>query len=313
MLLETLVIVSFVVGSVYVTLVVISPKLLQPSYTEKQFISAKSPTQPLLLPSLSDSSSLDLSVVIPAYNETKRLTPMLQAAIDHLITKPSRSFEILIVDDGSTDTTVSLALSLAQKYSAYDIRVVKLDKNVGKGGAVRHGFLHARGERILMVDADGASRFEDLELLWNAMDDIEDDGRGVAIGSRAHMVNTEAVVKRSAIRNFLMHVFHFVLRTLGVGHIRDTQCGFKLFTRSAAQELFPSLHLATWVFDVELLIMAQILAIPVAEVPIAWHEVAGSKLSLVSDSLGMFKDLVVLRLNYILRRWNVSRQKAKRN
>ncbi|KIJ34799.1 glycosyltransferase family 2 protein [Sphaerobolus stellatus SS14] len=274
---------------------------------------ADSPTKPLQLPSLFDPPSVALSVIVPAYNETDRLTPMLEAALEHLTSGSTRSYEVVIVDDGSKDATVALAISLAQKHPESDIRVVKLDHNVGKGGAVRHGFLHSRGERLLMVDADGASRFQDVELLWKAMDDIEKDGRSIAVGSRAHMVNTEAVVKRSAIRNFLMHGFHLVLRTLGVGHIRDTQCGFKLFSRKAAQEVFPTLHLKTWVFDVELLIKAQLLDIPVSEVPIAWHEVAGSKLSIVSDSLGMFKDLVILRLNYALGRWQVTRDREKRD
>jgi len=298
---------------VYLTLVLVSPTLLVPSSTEKEYLCAKSPTKPQRLPSLFDPPSVDLSVIVPAYNETERLTPMLEAALEHLLTLKSRTYEIIIIDDGSKDGTVALAITLAQKHSLSDIRVVKLDHNVGKGGAVRHGFLHARGERLLMVDADGASRFEDLELLWKAMDDIEKEGKAVAVGSRAHMVNTEAVVKRSAIRNFLMHGFHFVLRTLGVGHIRDTQCGFKLFSRKASQELFPTLHLKNWVFDVELLIKAQLLNVPVTEVPIAWHEVPGSKLSIVSDSLGMFKDLVVLRMNYALGRWQVSRDRIKKD
>jgi len=124
---------------------------------------------------------------------------MLEAALDHLATIKSRSYEIIIVDDGSKDATVTLAISLAQKHSTSDIRVVKMDHNVGKGGAVRHGFLHARGKRLLMVDADGASQFEDVELLWRAMDGIEKEGRAVVVGSRAHMVNTEAVVKASIV------------------------------------------------------------------------------------------------------------------
>jgi dolichyl-phosphate beta-glucosyltransferase len=94
---------------------------------------------------------------------------------------------------------------------------------------------------------------------------------------------------------------------------RCSQHSCQLFSRKAAQQLFPSLHLTTWVFDVELLIMAQILDIPVVEVPIAWHEVAGSKLSLVSDSLGMLKDLIILRTNYALGTWTVGREKAKRD
>lgn len=104
-----------------------------------------------------------------------------------------------------------------------------------------------------------------------------------------------------------MHGFHLFLRTLGVSGIRDTQCGFKLFTRSSAQLLFPVLHLHRWSFDVELLLLSSLTQppIPVVEVPVAWHEVSGSKISLGWDSLGMARDLLVLRGNLLVRRWQV--------
>jgi len=148
---------------------------------------------------LSDPSSVDLTIVIPAYNETERLPIMMAATMNHLtspILSNKRSFEILVVDDGSTDGTSTMALQLAAKYPECNIRVVTLEKNVGKGGAVRHGMLYASGERLLMADADGASRIEDLELLWKAMDTLApDNGPAMVVGSRAHLVKTEAVVK----------------------------------------------------------------------------------------------------------------------
>lgn len=119
---------------------------------------------------------------------------MLESTIKHLTAEASRSYEILIVDDGSSDGTADFALKLANTYKSSDIRVVVLEKNLGKGGAVRHGMLFGRGRRLLMVDADGASRFEDLELLWTALDQNKGEA-AIAIGSRAHMVKTEAVVK----------------------------------------------------------------------------------------------------------------------
>jgi dolichyl-phosphate beta-glucosyltransferase len=155
--------------------------------------------KPLPLPRLEDSSTVDLTVVIPAYNETERLPEMMAATIKHLTSaglKHKRSFEILIVDDGSRDGTSATALKLAKKYSTCNVKVVTLEKNIGKGGAVRHGMLYGGGERLLMADADGASRIEDLEDLWKKMDEVAPDNvPGVVVGSRAHLVKSEAVVK----------------------------------------------------------------------------------------------------------------------
>ncbi len=109
--------------------------------------------------------------------------------------------------------------------------------------------------------------------------------------------------QRSFLRNVLMYGLHTILRIVGVGHIRDTQCGFKLFSRAAAQQIFPAQHLPTWIFDVELLLLAKQLLVPVAEVPIEWHEVAGSKLNVVTASLQMLRDLLIVRANHLLGRW----------
>lgn len=254
-----------------------------------------------------DPASLDLSVVVPAYNETTRMPAMLDAALEHLNSPAAspKTFEILVVDDGSTDGTSELALDYAKAHPEVDMRVVTLNRNQGKGGAVRHGMMHARGRRAIFADADGASKFADVELLWKAMDELADadEKPAIAIGSRAHLVKTEAVVKRSLLRNILMYGLHTILRLVGVGHIRDTQCGFKLFSRRAAQLVFPYQHLTTWIFDVEVLLLAKQLSIPVAEVPIEWHEVSGSKLNVVTDSLQMLRDLLVLRANVLVGRW----------
>jgi dolichyl-phosphate beta-glucosyltransferase len=296
----------------YAALVFWSPPPLITHDSERFYLSNASPKTPQRLTRLSEPSTVDLSIIVPAYNETERLPVMIADTLKHLQSVPNRTSEIVIIDDGSTDGTSSAALRLAQKYPRSDIRVVTLEKNVGKGGAVRHGMLHAGGRQLLMADADGASRIEDLEALWKAMDGIApNDAPGVVVGSRAHLVKTEAVVKRSFIRNILMYGLHTILRIVGVGHIRDTQCGFKLFSRSAAQQIFPAQHLPTWIFDVELLLLAKQLAIPVAEVPIEWHEVAGSKLNVVTASVQMLRDLLVVRANHLLGRWKPLAAKSK--
>lgn len=180
-------------------LVILSPPAIYYAPEESVFVTPEAPEKQLPLPTLEDPATVDLTVVIPAYNEFLRLPPMLAVTFAHLASHPSRSFEVIIVDDGSTDSTIAAALSFARSQlstaDASNVRVVKLARNRGKGAAVKFGFLHARGERILMVDADGASRFEDLELVWKEMDRVESMGQGVAIGSRAHLVGTDAVVK----------------------------------------------------------------------------------------------------------------------
>jgi dolichyl-phosphate beta-glucosyltransferase len=158
---------------------------------------------------LEDPASVDLTVVIPAYNETQRLPGMLESTMAHLASSDfkasGRTFEILIVDDGSTDDTFGAGLDLARQYKDASMKIVKLEKNLGKGGAVRHGMLHSSGKRLLMVDADGASRFSDIELLWKAIDNAQSKRKGeavVAVGSRAHLVKSEAVVKVCVLCNF---------------------------------------------------------------------------------------------------------------
>lgn len=229
--------------------------------------------------------------------------------------KPSdpTGWEILIVSDGSTDKTAETALEFARDLGSelsQSVRVVSLRVNKGKGGAVTHGMRHVRGQYAIFADADGASRFEDLGKLLTASKKVEDaQGRSVAVGSRAHLVGSEAVVKRSFIRQFLMHSFHFLLRVLtppATSAIRDTQCGFKLFSRASLPYIIPHMHSEGWIFDVEMLMLAESAKIPVVEVPIAWQEVGGSKLNVLWDSLGMAWGLAVLRAGWavgVYARW----------
>lgn len=217
----------------------------------------------------------------------------------------SRGWEIVIVSDGSTDKTVETALKFVRDNKLYEglneecIRVVSLNQNRGKGGAVVHGMKHVRGQYVVFADADGASKFQDLRKLVSACQDVEDTtARGIAVGSRAHLVGSAAVVQRSFLRNFLMHSFHLLLRILtppATAKIRDTQCGFKLFSRPTLPYIIPHMHSEGWIFDVEMLMLAEYASIPVAEVPVGWREVKGSKLNAIWDSLGMAWSLAVLR------------------
>ncbi|KAJ3098856.1 dolichyl-phosphate beta-glucosyltransferase [Phlyctochytrium bullatum] len=227
-------------------------------------------------------ASVSLTVVVPAYNEAKRLPAMMTEALDFLTERrkkdPSKTFEIIVVDDGSKDETSEVARKLAKERKCGDVRVLTLEKNRGKGGAVTQGVLASRGEVILFADADGSTKFSDIERLETALKDVSKSGEAVAVGSRAHMVKSDAVVKRSAIRNFLMYSFHTVLLILGIASIKDTQCGFKLFSRQAAKRIFANVHVEGWIFDIELLLLASWQNIPMVEVPVNWHEIEGSKI-----------------------------------
>ncbi|KAI7950722.1 hypothetical protein MJO29_009396 [Puccinia striiformis f. sp. tritici] len=298
---------------------------------------------------LSEEASIKLSVIVPAYNEENRLNTGLTEALDWLEERRTdisttqdpdqiiSSYEVLIVDDGSSDQTLHAALQLsishAQRTNHHpdtQVRVISLGKNRGKGGAVRHGILHARGELILFVDADGATKFSDLSKLISSLRAIQvqspvqfpttkpgrsekkkgkEEIHGIAIGSRAHLVSSPTVVSRTKFRNFLMNGFHVYIFILGLQDIRDTQCGFKLMTRDTAIRVVDGLHVEGWIFDVELLLRAKLISnpkIPIVEVPIQWQEIQGSKLSIVKDSIIMAIELFLLRINYLLGVWDLS-------
>ncbi|KAM5348023.1 hypothetical protein ACJ41O_007847 [Fusarium nematophilum] len=294
-----------------------------------------------------EPAQVRLSVVFPAYNEEDRVIPTLEEAVAYLDEHFGRSthaknvpspttkrharntpkedlggYEILVVDDGSRDRTVDVVLKFARDNGLHDVlRVVSLERNRGKGGATTHGFRHVRGEYVLFADADGASRFSDVGRLIEGCEEVVDGShRGVAIGSRAHLVGSEAVVKRSALRNFLMRSFHLVLMILtppATSRIRDTQCGFKLFSRASLPHIVPYMHTEGWIFDIEMLMLAESApatpvlgsdgsvigtspGIKVAEVPIEWHEVGGSKLNVIQDSIKMAIGLAVLRASWMM-------------
>ncbi|RUS22613.1 Alg5-prov protein [Endogone sp. FLAS-F59071] len=300
-----------VVSGLYAFLVVYSPKPRPRTESEKFYKDATSKEQ--RLPTILDKPTVSLSVIVPAFDEKQRLPIMLDETVAYLEQRrkadKSFTYEILVVDDGSRDNTTDVALEFAKEKQNPYIRVLTLEVNRGKGGAVTQGMLSSGGELLLMVDADGATRFSDLDLLEKQLGEISRDGLAVTIGSRSHLVKTDAVVKRSFIRNFLMRGFHATLLLLGISGIADTQCGFKLFTRAAARRIFPNMHVERWIFDVEILLLAQMIHCPIAEVQVNWHEIDGSKVKLVQASIQMGMDLLVIRLNYLLGFWRVKEVK----
>ncbi|KAJ8603541.1 hypothetical protein CTAYLR_004883 [Chrysophaeum taylorii] len=246
---------------------------------------------------------VELSVVVPAFNERRRLAKMLREAAEVL----RGSFEVVVVDDGSEDNTAMVAEEAgAALLPPGAVRVAKLKTNRGKGGAVREGALRSRGDWILVADADGATRFADYERLRA----IIGNERAIAVGSRAHLTS-EVVAKRSPLRNFLMRGFHVLVAVVGgVRDVRDTQCGFKLFPRAALPAI-AAIHLERWAFDVELLYIAKHLGFRVFEVDVHWSEIPGSKLSILKDSLQMARDIFCFRLAYLAGIWRLPLDDAK--
>lgn len=166
--------------------------------------------------------------------------------------------------------------------------------------------LSARGRHLLFADADGATKFTDLDKLEDEMKKLttltEWENPAIVIGSRAHL-EEEAIASRSIFRTVLMHGFHFLVWLFAVRGIRDTQCGFKLLTRSAAQHLFTLMHVERWAFDVELLYLAQALNIPIREVCVNWTEIEGSKISPVWTWIQMGVDLFLIWFRYAIGAW----------
>jgi dolichyl-phosphate beta-glucosyltransferase len=233
-----------------------------------------------------DNSAPELSVVVPAYNEVDRLEPTLRRIIEYCrAARPA--FELVVVDDGSTDGTAALARRIGE--DCPELRVISLGENRGKGAAVRAGMLAAHGRRILFSDADLATPIEELGKLEAQLA----AGADVAIASRA-APGADIRVRQHPLRELMGRSFNLMVRVAAIGGIGDTQCGFKLFTRRAAHDLFARALVDGFAFDVEILWLAGG-RYRIAEVPVVWRHVEESKVSPASDAARMFIDLLRIR------------------
>jgi dolichyl-phosphate beta-glucosyltransferase len=226
-----------------------------------------------------------ISIIIPAYNEEKRLPATLERVRDYLHREEWEFWEVIVVDDGSKDATGDVA----RRAKA---RVLANPGNRGKGYAVRHGMLEAKGEWVLFSDADLSAPIEELDKLWNA---AERENAGVAIGSRA--IDRSLIgVRQPRFREDIGRFFNLLMRAITGLPFHDTQCGFKLFETGAAREIFSRQRLDGFGFDVEVLYIARHLGYKCLEVPVRWNDVAGTK---VSPWLGLAAFLDPLKV-----RWN---------
>jgi dolichyl-phosphate beta-glucosyltransferase len=217
--------------------------------------------------------STALSLIIPAYNEAERLPAFLESACSYLADRYPGSHEVIVVDDGSEDATGDVVRAFSEPWSQLDL--ITCPENQGKGAAVRRGMLAGSGDVLLFADADGASPITEEARLVSAIA----AGADVAVGSR--LVRAPDVVRRRDWRRAVAgRIFARVARWMVPVSVRDTQCGFKMFRRDAARRLFPLSQEQGYMFDIELLALADHLGYRVAEVPIHWTEIPGSKLKM---------------------------------
>jgi len=231
------------------------------------------------------------SIIIPAYNESARLGATLDRVLEYIFSEGWNA-EVIVVNDGSRDSTPALFREYAKKNPC--LHLLENPGNHGKGYSVRNGMLNADGEVLLFSDADLSAPIEEAPKLFAAIA----SGADVAIGSR--WLRPELQTQRqSLLRQFYGRAFNIALRILLGLSLKDTQCGFKAFTREAAQKIFPQQQIERWGFDPELLYLARRLNMKIAEVPVTWAHVEGTRISPLRDGLRMFSEVLRIRWNAI--------------
>jgi dolichyl-phosphate beta-glucosyltransferase len=229
-----------------------------------------------------------LSIVVPAYNESGRLPGSLRRMRQHFDAL-GEEYEVIVVDDGSSDDTYAQSLDLAAGWP--QLTVLQFDRNRGKGAAVREGMLHAGGEHRLFSDADLSTPLDELPRLRARL-----QGRTqVAIASRG-LAESQIEVHQQKRRELMGRTYNRLLQLLVLRGIHDSQCGFKVFTAEAATACFAPLQTMRFGFDAEVLVRAQAHGWKIAEVPVRWRHVEASRVNSVRDSSRMLWDLLRLRL-----------------
>jgi dolichyl-phosphate beta-glucosyltransferase len=217
-----------------------------------------------------------LSVVIPAYNEEKRIEATL-LDIDKYLEKQGYEYEILVVDNGSRDRTVEVVKHLMQS-SVQNAKVLEQPPIVpgnNKGNAVKKGILEATGEYVVFMDADNATPIHEIEKFWQYLENHYE----VVIGSR-YQDPSSVKIRQPLYKIILSRMANMLIQIILVPHIKDTQCGFKAFNTSAAKEIFRRISIYGWAFDMELLAIALKLSYRIKEVPVSWEEHGGSHVPL---------------------------------
>jgi dolichyl-phosphate beta-glucosyltransferase len=227
------------------------------------------------------------SIILPAYNERARIAGTLDRILAHA-TQCGWKVEVIVVNDGSSDDTAGIVRQCAGEHPV--VRLIENPGNRGKGYSVRNGMLRARGEVLLFSDADLSSPIEEADKLFEAIE----GGAEIAIGSR--WMDTRLQIRRQPLyRRLFGRIFNLALRVILGLQFKDTQCGFKAFTRRSAQAIFPQQKIERWGFDPELLFLARKFGFAVREIPVAWSHREGTRIHPLRDGIRMFGELLRIR------------------
>jgi dolichyl-phosphate beta-glucosyltransferase len=239
------------------------------------------------------------SIIIPAFNESERISTTLERVLGYAAERRWNS-EVIVVDDGSRDATTDIVREYMQKNPT--VRLLQNPGNRGKGYSVRNGMLNAQGDVLLFSDADLSSPIEEAHRLFSAVA----NGADVAIGSR--WLQTELQTRRQPLyRQFFGRIFNLALRLVLGLNFKDTQCGFKAFSRRSAEAIFPHQHIERWGFDPEILFLARRFGFKTVEVPVSWAHREGTRLSPFRDGIRMFGELLKIRWNALMGKYNRNR------
>jgi dolichyl-phosphate beta-glucosyltransferase len=236
------------------------------------------------------------SIVIPAYNEAGRIPATLEAVVE-IVRKNSWSAEVIVVDDGSTDSTADVVRKFAA--SAPEVRLMQNPGNRGKGYSVRSGLLQALGDVVMFTDADLSAPMEEAQGLFDAIA----GGADIAIGSR-WLERTRQTIRQPLYRQFFGRCFNAVTRFVMDLPFADTQCGFKAFTRAAAQTIFQLQTIERWGFDPEILFIALKRGYRIQEVPVSWAHDERTRMSYLKDGIKMLQEIAIVRWNALLGRYS---------
>jgi dolichyl-phosphate beta-glucosyltransferase len=235
-----------------------------------------------------NENGIELSVVVPAYNEENRLAPGLRQALEYL-SRRGEPFELLVVDDGSRDETIRVAESFAPQ----GVRVVRHERNRGKGAAVRTGLLASRGRKVLISDADFSTPIEEIEKLERSLQ----DGTPLVIGSRG-LADSQIRQRQPFYREMMGRTFNRLIRMFGVRGIRDTQCGFKLARGEEGRRIASELKIEGFAWDVEMIWLARRRGYKIAEVGVIWVNSPDSRVDPIRSSFSMLRDVITMRLRH---------------